>query len=77
MKENASKAESEIVELDKIINQVREVNEECSVRNTLYCGDMVFHNMQVLRANIGCVRKCKPLLLLLRELDGNEAPEQY
>jgi len=55
LKENLCKAEAEVCELDKLVDQVREV---------LHC-------------NISHVKECRPLLLLLKELDGNEAPNHY
>lgn len=55
MKENVSKAEEEVSELDHIIEQVREV----------------------MHQEIGVVKHSPALLLLIRELDGVEAPSSY
>jgi len=82
LKENLCKAEAEVCELDKLVDQVREVYKEpWGYRYILgdYWSKLHVANsyLQVLHCNISHVKECRPLLLLLKELDGNEAPNHY
>lgn len=76
LKENLTRADCEVAELDRLVDQVREVSNDCT--RIFDCSSSgYFPIWQVLHANIGHVKKCKPLLCLLQELDGSEAPDTY
>ena len=91
LKENVAKADLEIAELDKLVDHVREVCHLIPavfghflfsfclyifVHFGYYC-IFLYTFGQVMRSDLELVKGSPQLLALLREIEGNEAPQNY